>query len=114
MFGDNMTIFNPFIWANRNGIVRLESTGVDINTNNVVFNFNNHRFLNANYSGLIIFKLPAYTAPTTAVPVVFNTNGRQQNVTKVGNTNVTSAELNEAGIYLAYYENGVLQLLTGI
>ena len=109
-----MAIFNPFIWANRNGIVRLEATSVDINTNNVVYNFNNHRFLNANYSGLIIFKLPAYTAPTTAVPVVFNTNGRQQAVTILNDVAVTSAELNKAGIYLAYYENGVLQLLTGI
>lgn len=108
------TLLNPFIWANKGGIVRLEATGVTVGTDSVTFSFQPHNFLNYPYSGLILFKLPSYTAPTTAVPVVFSTNGRTQAVTAIGGDAVTSAELNESGIYLAYYENGTLQLLTGL
>lgn len=109
-----MAFINPFIWSNRNGIPRLEATGVNVTTDAVTYSFHPHRFLNTNYSGLILFKLPAFTAPATAVPIVFNTNGTAVNLTNVGGTNVTSAQLNLAGIYLAYYENGVLQILTGV
>ena len=55
-----------------------------------------------------------FTAPSTAVPIVFNTNGKTQALTTLGGTAVTSAQLNKEGIYLAYYENNTLQLLTGI
>ena len=63
---------------------------------------------------MIIFKLPAFTAPTTAVPIVFDTNGKSVSVTTLNGANVTSAELNESGIYLAFYDGTVLQLLTGV
>ena len=64
------------------------------------------------YSGLVLFKLPGFTAPTTAVPIVFNTNGKDQDLTTLDGDTVTSATLNKAGIYLAYYENNTLQLLS--
>ena len=83
-----MILLNPYVYANRNGIPRLEA-----------------------YSGLILFKLPGFTAPTTAVPIVFSTNGKDQDLTTLGGAAVTSATLNQAGIYLAYYENNTLQLL---
>lgn len=107
-------MINPFIWANKNGIVRLEATGVTINTSNVIYTFQPHRFLSNPYSGLILFKLPSFTAPTTAVPIIFNTNGINQAVTTLNGDAVTSDNLNKSGIYLAYYENNTLQLLTGI
>lgn len=103
----------PFIFANRNGIPRLEATGVDISTTAVTFNFNPHRFLNTPFAGLILFKLPAFTAPATAVPLVFNTNGRTQAVTGLNGVALTSADISSSGVYLAYYESGVLQILTG-
>ena len=109
-----MPPISPFIWSNRNGIPRLEATSVEVTTTAVVYNFNPHRFLNTNWAGLILFKLPSYTAPATAVPIVFNTNGKTQALTTLGGTAVTSAQLNKEGIYLAYYENNTLQLLTGI
>lgn len=109
-----MNILNPYIWANKGGIVRLEATGVTVSTTAVTFNFQSHRFLNAPYSGLILFKLPSYTAPSTAVPVVFNTDGKAQAVTSINGEDVTSADLSGSGIYLAYYENGTLQILTGL
>lgn len=68
-------------------------------------------FIFSNFSGLILVKLPKYTAPTTAVPIVFNTNGKTQALTTYDGVAVTSADLNTAGIRLAYYENGTLQLI---
>lgn len=109
-----MTIINPYIFANRQGIPRLEATSVNINTTNVVYSFKNHPFLNSNFAGLIIFKLPAFTAPITAVPIVFDTNGKSVNVTTLDGANVTSADLNKSGVYLAFYDGTVLQLLTGV
>lgn len=109
-----MAITNPFIWANRQGIPRLEATGVSVGSSSVTYSFQSHRFLSVPYSGLILFKLPSYTAPTTAVPVIFNTNGTAQSVTTLDGAEVTSSELNKSGIYLAYYESGTLQMLTGL
>ena len=99
--------------ANRNGIPRIEATGVTVNTNNVVYSFQRNGFFNRNFAGLIIFRLPAYTPPSTSVPVIFDTDGESQAVTALGGGNVTSAQLNESGIYLAFYDGNTLQLLTG-
>lgn len=109
-----MALFNPFFMANRNGIPRIESTGVSISTTAVTYNFQRNAFYNRNFAGLIIFRLPSYTAPTTAVPIIFNTDGETQAVTGLNGTPITSAELNQSGIYLAFYDGNVLQLLTGI
>lgn len=114
VFGGKAMIFNPFIWANKSGIPRLEATDVTVGTSSVVFNFKNHSFLNAQFAGLIIFKLPAYTAPDTAVPIIFNTNGKSVNLTTLGGENVTSSQVNLAGVYVAFYDGTSLQLLTGI
>lgn len=98
-----MILLNPYVYANRNGILRLEANSVNVGTTNVTFT--PHNFLNKAYSGLILFKLPGFTAPSTAVPIV--TNGKNQDLTTLGG----AATLNKAGIYLAYYENNTLQLL---
>lgn len=109
-----MPLFNPFILANKNGIPRIEATGVNISTTAVTFTFQKNAFYNRNFAGLIIFKLPAFTAPTTAVPIIFDTSGESKALTTLNGTAVTSAELNQAGIYLAFYDGNILQLLTGV
>lgn len=109
-----MSLFNPFFLANRNGIPRIEATGVNVTTSAVVYSFNRNAFYNRNFAGLILFKLPAYTAPATAVPVIFDTDGEQQNVTTLNGVNVTSTELNQSGVYLAFYDGNILQFLTGV
>ena len=109
-----MILLNPYFYANKQGIPRLEAETVTLTADAATFNFSNHKYLNLPYSGLILFKLPSFTAPATAVPIVFNTNGKTQALTTLGGTAVTSAQLNKEGIYLAYYENNTLQLLTGI
>lgn len=100
--------------ANRNGIPRIEATGVTVNTDNVVYSFQANAFFNRNFAGLILFKLPSYTAPSTAVPIIFDTDGKSQPVTTLNGVSVTSGQLNEAGVYLAFYDGSTLQLLTGI
>ena len=107
-----MILLNPYVYANKNGIPRLEANSVNVSTSNVTFTFTPHNFLNKAYSGLVLFKLPGFTAPTPAVPIVFNTNGKDQDLTTLDGDAVTSATLNKAGIYLAYYENNTLQLLS--
>lgn len=109
-----MTLFNPFFMANRNGIPRIEATGVSVSSTAVTYSFQRNAFYNRNFAGLIIFRLPAYTAPSSAVPIIFDTDGEQQSVTTIGGTTVTSAELNQSGVYLAFYDGSTLQLLTGI
>ena len=101
----------PYFYANTRGIPRLEADSATITTTEVTYNFSPHKFLNSNFSGLVLVKLPKYTAPTTAVPIVFNTNGKTQALTTYDGVAVTSADLNTAGIRLAYYENGTLQLI---
>lgn len=100
--------------ANRNGIPRIEATGVSVNATAVIYSFQRNAFYNRNFAGLIIFKLPAYTAPSTSVPIIFDTDGEQQAVTTLNGAAVTSAEVNQSGIYLAFYDGNVLQFLTGI
>lgn len=107
-----MGMIFPYFYANMRGIPRLEADSVNISTTAVTYNFSPHKFINANFSGLILFKLPKYTAPATAVPIVFNTNDKIQELTTYDGAAVTSADLNTAGIRLAYYENGVLQLIS--
>ena len=109
-----MSLFNPLFLANRNGIPRIEATGVNVNTTAVTYTFQRNAFYNRNFAGLILFKLPAYTAPATAVPIIFDTDGEQQAVTTLDGAAVTSAELSKSGIYLAFYDGSILQLLTGI
>lgn len=109
-----MILANPYFYANKQGIPRLEADSVNITTTVATYNFSNHRYINYPFSGLVLFKLPTITAPSTAVPVVFNTNGKTQALTTLGGDVVTTASLNKSGIYLAYYENNTLQLLTGI
>lgn len=109
-----MSLFNPFIMANRNGIPRIEATGVNVSTTSVTFSFQRNAFYNRNFAGLIIFRLPAYTAPATAVPIIFDTDGDSQIVTTLNGVAITSADLNKSGIYLGFYDGNILQLLTGV
>ena len=44
-----MLWLRPFTWVNRNGSAAIASTGVKVNTTDVVFTFKNHAFVNANY-----------------------------------------------------------------
>lgn len=106
---------NPYNWVNRRGSAAIASQGVVVNTANVVFSFRNHAFLNANYRGTIFVNLrnaiPSGT--TTTLPILFETNGVTQAVTKVGGEALTVADITGTGIYQFWFERdtNTLQLL---
>ena len=104
--------------ANKNGIPRLESTGVTVGTANVRFSFRNHPFLSAPFSGLILFTLEHHVTAGTSgtLMVVFDTNGTTQDLTTIAGANVTASDITGTGIYLCYYESDskTLQILTGV
>lgn len=109
-----MSLINPFTMANRNGIPRIEATGVTVSDSAVTFSFQKNAFYNRAFSGLLILKLIAFTVPTTAVPILFNTNGASQTVLGLNGEALTSANLNQSGIYLAFYDGDAFQILTGV
>ena len=105
---------NPYILANKQGIPRLQANSVTVNTSEVRFSFQNHRFLSAPFIGLILFKLPAIPAGATGtLPVVFATNGNNQRaVNYETGAPLTVADIARAGIYLAIFdsEDGTLYI----
>lgn len=114
-----MILWNyPFAWVNRRGSAAIGSTGVTVNTANVVFTFRNHAFLNANYRGTVFVKLAQAipTGTTTTLPVVFETNGTTQAVTKFNGEALTVADIAGTGVYQLWFERdtNTLQLMTGI
>ena len=109
---------NPFVWVNRRGSAASASTGVVVNTNNVVFSFKNHAFLNASYRGTIFVNLKQAipTGTTGTLPILFETNGVTQAVTKFNGNPLTVADIAGTGVYQFWFERdtNTLQLMTGI
>ena len=109
---------NPFTWVNRRGSAAIASQGVTVNADNVVFSFRNHAFVNANYRGTIFVNIAQSipTGTTTTLPILFETNGVTQAVTKFNGAALTVADLAGTGVSQLWFERdtGTLQLMTGI
>ena len=108
-----------YINVNQSGIPALRSLSVTVGTNDVRFDFNNHRNVGRPFRGLLVINLaqviPAGT--TTTLPVVFTSGGGSvANLTTFNGDPVTVADITGTGIYLAWYESTTdsLQLLTGV
>ena len=108
----------PFAWVNRRGSAAIASQGVTVNTDNVVFSFRNHAFVNANYRGTIFVNLMQAipTGTTTTLPILFETNGVTQAVTKYNGDALTVADIPGTGVLQFWFERdtNTLQLMTGI
>ena len=108
----------PYTRVNRNGSAVIASTGVVVNTNNVVFSFKNHAFLNASYRGTIFVNLMQAipTGTTGTLPILFETNGVTQTVTKFNGEALTVADVPGTGVVQLWFERdtNTLQLMTGI
>lgn len=108
----------PFSWVNRRGSAAVGSTAVKVQTDAVVFSFRNHAFVNTSYKGTVFVNLtqaiPAGTTPT--LPILFETNGVTQAVTKFGGAALTVADVAGTGVYQLWFERdtNTLQLMTGI
>nr|UVN06529.1 MAG: hypothetical protein [Bacteriophage sp.]DAV75415.1 MAG TPA: hypothetical protein [Caudoviricetes sp.] len=114
-----MVMWNyPFAWVNRRGSAAVASQGVSVNTANVVFTFKNHAFANANYKGTVFVNLRQAipTGTTTTLPILFETNGATQEVTKFNGDPLTVADIAGTGVYQFWFERdtNTLQLMTGI
>ena len=109
---------NPFVWVNRRGSAAIASTGVAVNTANVVFTFKNHAFVNANYRGTIFVNLRQAipTGTTGTLPILFETDGVTQAVTKCNGDAVTVGDVPGTGVVQLWFERdtSALQLRTGI
>ena len=111
-----MAFINPFIKVNAGGIPRLEATSVD-STSGLVYDFKAHKFLNYPYAGLLLFKLPTVSTSLTSGSVYFTSNGGNKvqvfdshGVAVPGNSTTISL----GGVFLGWYSDGKLQLLTGL
>ena len=109
---------NPFVWVNKRGSAAIASTGVKVNTADVVFTFKNHAFVNANYRGTIFVNLRQAipTGTTGTLPILFETNGVTQAVTKFNGAPLTVADVPGTGVFQLWFERdtNTLQLMTGI
>lgn len=113
-----MVWMNPYSWVNRRGSAAIASQGVVVNTANVVFSFRNHAFVNANYRGTIFVNLRQAipTGTTTTLPILFETNGVTQAVTKFNGEPLTVADVAGTGVYQFWFERdtNTLQIMSGI
>jgi hypothetical protein len=69
------------------------------------------------YSGLLIFKLPAVSTTLTAGSVYFTTNGGNKVQVYDGFGDAlsgTSTTFTKGGVFLGWYSDGELLLLTGL
>ena len=112
-------ILPAYINVNQSGIPALRSLSVTVGTNDVRFDFNNHRNVGRPFRGLLVINLaqviPAGT--TATLPIVFTSGGGSvANLTTFNGDPVTVADITGTGIYLAWYESTTdsLQLLTGV
>lgn len=111
-----MAFINPFIKTNQGGIPRLEAT-VTKSGNDIIYDFQPHRFLNYPYAGYITFKLPSTTAPTSAGDVYFTTGGANKiQVMDYSGAEVSSTDtgLVAGGVFIGWYSDNVIRLLTGL
>ena len=97
--------------ANIGGIPRVESTGVVVGTDSVVFSFRSLNYPRRPFNGIVLVRLnqPIPTGTTATLPIVFNS----QAVTTYNGEPLTVADVAGTGVYLFYYDSasGTLQLI---
>lgn len=105
----------PINFSNLRGIPMIASTSVEVTTNNVVIGIPKRAFRGLADSGILAFRLTqAIPAGGAALPVVFSSADFLQQLTVVGGTSATGAQITPAGVYLIWYDKcaSLMQLLT--
>lgn len=105
----------PVNFSNLRGIPMIASTSVEVTTNNVVIGIPRRAFRGLADSGILAFRLTqAIPAGGAALPVVFSSADFLQQLTVVGGTSATGAQITPAGVYLIWYDKcaSSMQLLT--
>lgn len=108
-----------YINVNQSGIPALRSLSVTVGTNDVRFEFNNHRNVGRPFRGLLVVNLAQVipTGTTATLPIVFTSGGGSvASLITFNGDPVTVADIPGTGVYLAWYESQTdsLQLLTGL
>ena len=105
----------PFQFVNRRGSAAISTSGVTVNTDNVVFSFPNHSFVNAWYRGTIYIDL-AQAVPTGTTGTLPETNGATQAVTKYNGEALTAADIPGTGVFEFWFDRttNTLQIMTGV
>ncbi len=111
-----MATIAPYFFCNKNGIPCIESQSANLTTTSCTYMFKNHPFLNNNYQGFVAVKIAQkVTAPSTAVPVMFDTIGATSpiQVKTRDNTAVDTTDINAVGVYLCFFDRSTntLQLI---
>lgn len=106
----------PFFFCNRNGVPKLDVTGITVNTEQIIFNLANNAFRFLPENGLLLVRIQSEipTGTTDTLPVVFQSNGVTQAITNVGGVALTAADIPSSGIYLFFYDKStnLIQLLS--
>ena len=101
-----MALF-PFIIVNRGGSAYVVSSSVNVTTEAVVYSFPPRSFANRSYIGSVYVEV-AQAVPdgtTDTLPIVFETNGVQQEVTTYNGAALTVANLPGTGVYEFFYNS---------
>lgn len=109
-----MAFFYPYTVVNRNGSVYIVSSGVTVNTANVVFTFPETGFTNRPYLGTVFVNIAQAipTGTTATLPVLFD----GQAVTKYNGEPLTVADIAGTGVYQFWFnrQTETLQIMTGV
>lgn len=97
-----MAILNPFTTANKQGIPRIETSGVDVGTTAVTYSLRNANF-GRPWNGLVAVKVSQAvpTGTTGTLPVQIN----NQPLTGLGGNAITASDITGVGVLLCWWES---------
>lgn len=105
-----MAILNPFTTANKQGIPRIETSGVTVGTAAVTYSLRNANF-GRPWNGLVAIKIAQAvpTGTTGTLPVQIN----NQPLTGLGGNAITASDITGVGVLLCWWESAenTLQVL---
>lgn len=113
-----MTRLIPF---NRTGIVGLETIGVQVSGNALIYTFEAHPYVNTPFNGLLIihFKQSAPAEASGTMPIYFETqgvSGSRKPVTKAGGQPLTASDISVPSYNLFFYDfrTGIVEAVAGV
>lgn len=109
-------MINPFYFANRGGVPKIDVQSVNVTDTRVEFTLPNNAFRFLPENGLVLIRIGIAipTGTTATLPVTFVANDSSQAVTDVGAAEVTAADIPSTGVYLFFYDKtgNQMQLLS--
>ena len=112
---------NRLVPFNRNGIVGLETIGAKFENNTLIYEFENHPYVNTPFNGLLLVHMtsPTPTGATSTTPVYFETrglSGSRKAVMKEGGVPLTAGDFTVPCYTLFFYDfrSGVVEAIAGV